>query len=147
MQIRLPSLALEPRGDITRSPEQGYQWPHKKDLCPPKFRNFLKNFWQNWIYIFSSSLWRKICRYFYIRSRVKRQHNIVTEYHTIFWEMLGTLADVYTLVLIYRSDIQNKKLFLSGIVRRTAGNFWGFRNNYKQINKSVYRIIDRMCKI
>ena len=26
----LPTLALKPRGDITRSPKQGYQWPHKK---------------------------------------------------------------------------------------------------------------------
>ena len=25
----LPTLALKPRGDITRSPRQGYQWPHK----------------------------------------------------------------------------------------------------------------------
>ena len=24
------------RGDVTRSPKQGYQWPHKKDICPPK---------------------------------------------------------------------------------------------------------------
>ena len=31
-----PTLALKPRGDITRSLKQGYQWPHKKDLCPPK---------------------------------------------------------------------------------------------------------------
>ena len=31
-----PTLALKPRGDITRSPKQGYQWPHKKDSCPPK---------------------------------------------------------------------------------------------------------------
>ena len=37
VQIRLPTLALKPRGDITRSPKQGYQWPHEKDLCPPKF--------------------------------------------------------------------------------------------------------------
>ena len=29
-------LALKPRGDITRSPQQGYEWPDKKDLCPPK---------------------------------------------------------------------------------------------------------------
>ena len=36
-RIRLPTLALKPRGDITRSPKQGYQWPHKKDSCPPKF--------------------------------------------------------------------------------------------------------------
>ena len=36
-----PTLALKPRGDITRSPKQGYQWPHKKDSCPPKI--FLKN--------------------------------------------------------------------------------------------------------
>ena len=31
-----PTLALKPRGDITRSPKQGYQWPNKKDSCPPK---------------------------------------------------------------------------------------------------------------
>ena len=30
-------LALKPRYDITRSPKQGYQWPQKKDLCPPNF--------------------------------------------------------------------------------------------------------------
>ena len=34
--IRLPTLALKPRGNVTKSPKQGYQWPHKKDLCPPK---------------------------------------------------------------------------------------------------------------
>ena len=27
---------MKPRGNVTRSPKQGYQWPHKKDLCPPK---------------------------------------------------------------------------------------------------------------
>ena len=30
VQIRLLTLALKPRADITRSPKQGYQWPHKK---------------------------------------------------------------------------------------------------------------------
>ena len=30
------TLALKHRADVTRSPKQGYQWPHKKDLCPPK---------------------------------------------------------------------------------------------------------------
>ena len=30
------TLALKPRADVTRSPKQGYQWPHKKDLCPTK---------------------------------------------------------------------------------------------------------------
>ena len=34
------TLALKPRTDITRSPKQGYQWPHKKDSCPTK--NFFK---------------------------------------------------------------------------------------------------------
>ena len=34
-----PTLALKPRGDVTRSPKQGYQWPHKKDSCPPKIKN------------------------------------------------------------------------------------------------------------
>ena len=37
-RIRLPTLALKPKEDITRSPKQGYQWPHKKDLCPPKLK-------------------------------------------------------------------------------------------------------------
>ena len=25
-----PTLALKPRGDFTRNPKQGYQWPHKR---------------------------------------------------------------------------------------------------------------------
>ena len=29
------TLALKPRTDVTRSPKQGYQWSHEKDLCPP----------------------------------------------------------------------------------------------------------------
>ena len=31
-----PTLALKPRGHVTRSPKQEYQWPHKKDSYPPK---------------------------------------------------------------------------------------------------------------
>ena len=30
MQIRQPTLALKPRGDITRNPKQGYQWPQNR---------------------------------------------------------------------------------------------------------------------
>ena len=30
------TLALKPRTDVTRSPKQEYQWPHKKDICHPK---------------------------------------------------------------------------------------------------------------
>ena len=30
------TLALKPRADVPSSPKQGYQWPHKKDLYPPK---------------------------------------------------------------------------------------------------------------
>ena len=33
VQIRLPTLALKPR--------QWYQWPHKKDLRPTKFKKKL----------------------------------------------------------------------------------------------------------
>ena len=29
MRIRQPTLALKPRGDVTRNPKQGYQWPQK----------------------------------------------------------------------------------------------------------------------
>ena len=35
-----PTLALKPIGDITRSPKQGYQWPHKWTCVQQKF--FLK---------------------------------------------------------------------------------------------------------
>ena len=30
------TLALKSRADVTRSQKQGYQWPHKKDLCHTK---------------------------------------------------------------------------------------------------------------
>ena len=33
------TLDLKPKADVTRSPRQGYQWPHKKDLCHPKILN------------------------------------------------------------------------------------------------------------
>ena len=36
------TLVLKPRVHITRSPKQGYQWPHKKDLSP-----FTKNLIQD----------------------------------------------------------------------------------------------------
>ena len=38
-----PTLALKPRGEVTRIPKQGYQWPHKKDSCPPK--KIVENDW------------------------------------------------------------------------------------------------------
>ena len=38
MQARESTLALKPRTDVTRGPKQGYQWPHKKDLCPRKIK-------------------------------------------------------------------------------------------------------------
>ena len=33
-----PTLALKPRGDITRSPKQGYQWSHKWTCVQQKFK-------------------------------------------------------------------------------------------------------------
>ena len=35
MQAKESTQTLKPRVDFTRSPKQGYQWPHKKDWCPP----------------------------------------------------------------------------------------------------------------
>ena len=46
-------------GDITRSPKQGYQWPHKKDLYPPKKFFFLKKQSTNVNGVTSKS---KLCR-------------------------------------------------------------------------------------
>ena len=36
------TLTLKSRADITRSPKQGYQWPHEKNLCLPKIFGWLK---------------------------------------------------------------------------------------------------------
>ena len=33
------TLALKSRANVTRSPKQGYQWPHERDLCPQKIKN------------------------------------------------------------------------------------------------------------
>ena len=46
-----PTLALKPRGYVTRSPKQGYQWPHKWTCVQQKFKKKKKkiclnfNFW------------------------------------------------------------------------------------------------------
>ena len=32
------TLALKPMAYVTRSPKQGYQWPHQKDLGPSKLK-------------------------------------------------------------------------------------------------------------
>ena len=41
MPLPKANKAAHARGDVTRSPKQEYQWPHKKDTRPP---NFLKIF-------------------------------------------------------------------------------------------------------
>ena len=34
------TLALKPRGDVVRSPKQGYQWPHEKAYVLQKFKKY-----------------------------------------------------------------------------------------------------------
>ena len=54
-----PTLALKPRGDVTRSPKQGYQWPHKKDSCPPNFKKKKScSFWENLAKSYVGAPWR-----------------------------------------------------------------------------------------
>ena len=55
VNIRLSTLALKPRGDVTKSLKRGYQWHHKKDLCFPKFF-----FWKKGM--FSLSIWKEYFR-------------------------------------------------------------------------------------
>ena len=33
-----PPLVLKPTAKVTKSPKEGFQCPHKKDFCPPKFQ-------------------------------------------------------------------------------------------------------------
>ena len=42
-RIRLPTLALKPKGDVTRSPKQGNKWPQKWTCVQQKFNFFFKN--------------------------------------------------------------------------------------------------------
>ena len=37
------TVALKPRTYVTSSPKQGYQWLHKKDVCPPYFLKKVRN--------------------------------------------------------------------------------------------------------
>ena len=91
--IRLPTLALKPRGDITRTPKQGYQWPHKKDLCHPKikkrkncnpntfYRFFSLKYLADWVpnwRTFNDSCISKISRY-KNRHKVFNNWNIVNQ--------------------------------------------------------------------
>ena len=41
MRIRQPALALKPRGDVTRNPKQGYQWPQNR-TCVCVRQKYLK---------------------------------------------------------------------------------------------------------
>ena len=36
MRISQPTLALKPRGDVTRNPKQGYQWPQNRTQASAK---------------------------------------------------------------------------------------------------------------
>ena len=38
-----PTLALKPRGDVTRSPKQGYQWSHKWTCVQQKLKKKQKH--------------------------------------------------------------------------------------------------------
>ena len=40
---KAPTLASRPSGDVTRSPKQGYHWPHKKDMSYKKFKKRKRN--------------------------------------------------------------------------------------------------------
>ena len=60
MQARESTATLKPRADVSKSPDQGYQWPYKKNLRLPKiFKkrktiSFLKSITTG---IFKCTLW------------------------------------------------------------------------------------------
>ena len=43
MRIRQPALALKPRGDVTRNPKQGYQWPQNRTCVCVRQKYLKKN--------------------------------------------------------------------------------------------------------
>ena len=55
MQIRQPTLALKPRGDVTRNPKQGYQWPQNRTCECVRHKNLKKKkmglYWKTWLWV------------------------------------------------------------------------------------------------
>ena len=51
--IRLPTLASKPRGHITRSPKQGYQWPYKWKCVQQIFffKKSMNMYFYSWKYL------------------------------------------------------------------------------------------------
>ena len=56
VQMRLPTLALKPRGDVTRSPKQGYQWPQNGHVSIKECfqKNSACNKWNSMVKLFKS---------------------------------------------------------------------------------------------
>ena len=47
---KLSTLALKPKEDVTRSPKQGYEWPHKRPcVCQIFFKKPKKEADRNWV--------------------------------------------------------------------------------------------------
>ena len=77
VRIRLPTLALKPRGDVTRSPKQEYQWSHKKDSCPTKIlKKSLSYVCSIAIYFFCSVLQRKFLVIITQTEEMRRQQEL-----------------------------------------------------------------------
>ena len=47
LAAKMPTLDLKSRGHVTRSPKQGYQWPHKKDFVLQFFFLMSSRFLEN----------------------------------------------------------------------------------------------------
>ena len=45
LELLFFKITLKPREDVTGCPKQGYQWPHKEDLNPPKIILKKGRFW------------------------------------------------------------------------------------------------------
>ena len=89
------TLALKPRGDVLRSPKQGYQSPHKKDSCPPKIKQKKP---LKFIYALQYCKWILIHACF-IMSNLSNSSNWIKI--PSFWKRFGMVGSYWGFILEY----------------------------------------------
>ena len=111
MKARGSTLALKPRAEVTRSPKQGYQWPHKTDWYPPK-KFFIK--------VHGAGVWNALTA----PNRLpEHKDNTKTSLTSCNWNHREPLWPVQQ-CLLTKYLLSSWKLFTGSILSYSHGNSW-----------------------
>ena len=87
MQIRLPPLALKSSIDITISPKQGYQWPHKRTCVHQRLKDNTSTLIQFYFKMGMKSNFKTSKSLLPSLSKTFMSHNLVLVSHVSFHEV------------------------------------------------------------